>query len=130
MCELGNTVINQIYEGACEELGAKKPGPSSSRYVLNTRARPSLYIKLYLYLALFFYRQEKEAWIKSKYVEKRFLKKLSGSEALVEGERKSRPWTVKKCHRHSSSVRAPHKARRKYHRYEPGSASPANLTAG
>uniref|UniRef100_A0A674P5G8 Arf-GAP with coiled-coil, ANK repeat and PH domain-containing protein n=1 Tax=Takifugu rubripes TaxID=31033 RepID=A0A674P5G8_TAKRU len=86
MCELGNTVINQIYEGACEELGAKKPGPSSSR-------------------------QEKEAWIKSKYVEKRFLKKISGSEALVEGERKSRPWTVKKCHRHSSSVRAPHKAR-------------------
>uniref|UniRef100_I3KTC3 Arf-GAP with coiled-coil, ANK repeat and PH domain-containing protein n=1 Tax=Oreochromis niloticus TaxID=8128 RepID=I3KTC3_ORENI len=93
-----------IYEGACEELGAKKPGPSSSR-------------------------SEKEAWIKSKYVEKRFLKKMSGSEALVEGERKSRPWTVKKCQRHSSSVRAPNKARRKYHRYEPGSASPANLSA-
>ncbi|KAF0035135.1 hypothetical protein F2P81_012893 [Scophthalmus maximus] len=104
MCELGNTVINHIYEGRCEELGAKKPGPSSSR-------------------------QEKETWIKSKYVEKRFLKKMSGSEALVEGERKSRPWTVKKCHRHNSSVRAPNKARRKYHRYEPGSASPANLSA-
>uniref|UniRef100_A0AAX7SER3 Arf-GAP with coiled-coil, ANK repeat and PH domain-containing protein n=1 Tax=Astatotilapia calliptera TaxID=8154 RepID=A0AAX7SER3_ASTCA len=85
MCELGNTVINQIYEGSCEELGAKKPGPSSSR-------------------------QEKEAWIKSKYVEKRFLKKMSGSEALVQGERKSRPWTVKKCQRHNSSVRAPNKA--------------------
>uniref|UniRef100_A0A672FYG2 Arf-GAP with coiled-coil, ANK repeat and PH domain-containing protein n=1 Tax=Salarias fasciatus TaxID=181472 RepID=A0A672FYG2_SALFA len=84
MCELGNTVINHIYEGGCEELGAKKPGPSSSR-------------------------QEKEAWIKSKYVEKRFLKKMSGSEALAEGERKSRPWTVKKCQRHSSSVRAPNK---------------------
>uniref|UniRef100_A0A672FU46 Arf-GAP with coiled-coil, ANK repeat and PH domain-containing protein n=1 Tax=Salarias fasciatus TaxID=181472 RepID=A0A672FU46_SALFA len=93
MCELGNTVINHIYEGGCEELGAKKPGPSSSR-------------------------QEKEAWIKSKYVEKRFLKKMSGSEALAEGERKSRPWTVKKCQRHSSSVRAPNKVRRKYHRYE------------
>ncbi|KAM9409986.1 arf-GAP with coiled-coil, ANK repeat and PH domain-containing protein 3b [Pholidichthys leucotaenia] len=104
MCELGNNVINQIYEGSCEELGAKKPGPSSSR-------------------------QEKEAWIKSKYVEKRFLKKMTGSEALSEGERKSRPWTVKKCQRHSSSVRTPHKARRKYHRYEPGSASPANLSA-
>uniref|UniRef100_A0AAQ5YEG7 Arf-GAP with coiled-coil, ANK repeat and PH domain-containing protein n=1 Tax=Amphiprion ocellaris TaxID=80972 RepID=A0AAQ5YEG7_AMPOC len=63
MCELGNTVINQIYEGSCEELGAKKPGPSSSRSVL-------------VY-----------------------------------------------------SVRAPNKARRKYHRYEPGSASPANLSA-
>lgn len=55
---------------------------------------------------------------------------MSGSEVLVEGERKSRPWTVKKCHRHNSSVRAPSKARRKYHRYEPGSASPANLSAG
>lgn len=33
MCELGNTVSNQIYEGACEELGAKKPGPSSARFV-------------------------------------------------------------------------------------------------
>lgn len=75
-------------------------------------------------------RQEKEAWIKSKYVEKRFLKKMSGSEALVEGERKSRPWTVKKCQRHNSYIRAPNKARRKYHRYEPGSASPANLSAG
>uniref|UniRef100_H3CA61 Arf-GAP with coiled-coil, ANK repeat and PH domain-containing protein n=1 Tax=Tetraodon nigroviridis TaxID=99883 RepID=H3CA61_TETNG len=64
MCELGNTVINQIYEGACEELGAKKPGLSSSR-------------------------QQKEAWIKSKYVEKRFLKKMSGNEALVEVTRKS-----------------------------------------
>uniref|UniRef100_A0A8C2WW27 Arf-GAP with coiled-coil, ANK repeat and PH domain-containing protein n=1 Tax=Cyclopterus lumpus TaxID=8103 RepID=A0A8C2WW27_CYCLU len=105
MCELGNTVINHIYEGSCEERGVKKPGPSSSR-------------------------QEKEAWIKSKYVEKRFLKKMSGSEALVEGERKSRPWTVKKCRRHNSSVRAPNKARRKYHRYEPGSASPANRSAG
>ena len=76
------------------------------------------------------FRQEKEAWIKSKYVEKRFLKKMSGSEALVEGERKARPWTVKKCQRNNSSVRAPNRARRKYHRYEPGSASPANLSAG
>ncbi|KAM8916646.1 arf-GAP with coiled-coil, ANK repeat and PH domain-containing protein 3-like isoform 2-T2 [Spinachia spinachia] len=104
MCELGNTVINHIYEGAGKELGAKKPGPSSSR-------------------------QEKETWIKAKYVEKRFLKKMSGSEALAEGERKFRPWTVKKSHRHNSSVRAPNKARRRYHRYEPGSASPANLSA-
>uniref|UniRef100_A0A3P9HJH8 Arf-GAP with coiled-coil, ANK repeat and PH domain-containing protein n=1 Tax=Oryzias latipes TaxID=8090 RepID=A0A3P9HJH8_ORYLA len=104
MCELGNSVINQIYEGTCGVSGVKKPGPSSSR-------------------------QEKEAWIKAKYVEKRFLKKLSGSEALVESERKSRPWTVKKCQRHNSSVRAPNKVRRKYHRYEPGGAAPANLSA-
>uniref|UniRef100_A0A8P4GCW0 Arf-GAP with coiled-coil, ANK repeat and PH domain-containing protein n=1 Tax=Dicentrarchus labrax TaxID=13489 RepID=A0A8P4GCW0_DICLA len=38
MCELGNTVINQIYEGSCKELGAKKPGPSSSRLVLTEGA--------------------------------------------------------------------------------------------
>uniref|UniRef100_A0A674EJF5 Arf-GAP with coiled-coil, ANK repeat and PH domain-containing protein n=1 Tax=Salmo trutta TaxID=8032 RepID=A0A674EJF5_SALTR len=63
MCELGNNVINHIYEGACEELGLKKPGPSSPR-------------------------QEKEAWIKAKYVERRFLKKMSVSGSLVEGERK------------------------------------------
>uniref|UniRef100_A0A8C6P799 Arf-GAP with coiled-coil, ANK repeat and PH domain-containing protein n=1 Tax=Nothobranchius furzeri TaxID=105023 RepID=A0A8C6P799_NOTFU len=102
MCELGNTVINNIYEGACEELGAKKPGPSSSR-------------------------QEKEAWIKSKYVEKRFLKKMSGAEAMVEGERKSRPWTVKKCQRHSSSVRAPNKTRRKYHQSEESSSGEVEI---
>uniref|UniRef100_A0A8C1FT04 Arf-GAP with coiled-coil, ANK repeat and PH domain-containing protein n=1 Tax=Cyprinus carpio carpio TaxID=630221 RepID=A0A8C1FT04_CYPCA len=82
MCELGNTVINQIYEGACEEQGLKKPGPNSSR-------------------------QEKEAWIKAKYVERKFLKKMCGSEALVEGSRKSHHWRVKKCRRHNSSIRAP-----------------------
>uniref|UniRef100_A0A8C6UTP0 Arf-GAP with coiled-coil, ANK repeat and PH domain-containing protein n=1 Tax=Neogobius melanostomus TaxID=47308 RepID=A0A8C6UTP0_9GOBI len=100
MCELGNTVINQIYEATCEDVGAKKPGPTSSR-------------------------QEKETWIKLKYVEKRFLKKLGGA-ALVEAERKHRPWTVKKCHRNSGSIRRINKTRRKYQRYEPGSASPAN----
>uniref|UniRef100_A0A671NLX1 Arf-GAP with coiled-coil, ANK repeat and PH domain-containing protein n=1 Tax=Sinocyclocheilus anshuiensis TaxID=1608454 RepID=A0A671NLX1_9TELE len=88
MCELGNTVINQIYEGACEEQGLKKPGPNSSR-------------------------QEKEAWIKAKYVQRKFLKKMCGSEALVEGSRKSHHWSVKKCRRHNSSIRAP-KTRRKY----------------
>uniref|UniRef100_A0A8C9SM33 Arf-GAP with coiled-coil, ANK repeat and PH domain-containing protein n=1 Tax=Scleropages formosus TaxID=113540 RepID=A0A8C9SM33_SCLFO len=75
MCELGNSIINHIYEGSCEELGLKKPGPSSSR-------------------------QEKEAWIKAKYVEKRFLKKMAGGETLANGERKSRRWSVKKCQRH------------------------------
>uniref|UniRef100_A0A096LV58 Arf-GAP with coiled-coil, ANK repeat and PH domain-containing protein n=1 Tax=Poecilia formosa TaxID=48698 RepID=A0A096LV58_POEFO len=51
MCELGNSVINHIYEGSYQEQGLKKPLPSSSR-------------------------QEKEAWIRAKYVEKKFLKKL------------------------------------------------------
>uniref|UniRef100_A0A669AVU1 Arf-GAP with coiled-coil, ANK repeat and PH domain-containing protein n=1 Tax=Oreochromis niloticus TaxID=8128 RepID=A0A669AVU1_ORENI len=73
MCELGNSVINHIYEGSCQEKGLKKPLPSSSR-------------------------QEKEAWIKAKYVEKKFLKKLGSTEILINGERKSeRRWSVKKC---------------------------------
>ncbi|XP_064162201.1 arf-GAP with coiled-coil, ANK repeat and PH domain-containing protein 3-like [Anguilla rostrata] len=103
MCELGNGTVNQIYESTCEQLGLKKPGPSSSR-------------------------QEKEAWIKAKYVEKKFLKKMAGSEALADAERKSRRWSDKKCRRHNSSVRAL-QSRRKYRR-EPGSASPGNLSSG
>ncbi|XP_041944222.1 arf-GAP with coiled-coil, ANK repeat and PH domain-containing protein 3b isoform X2 [Alosa sapidissima] len=102
MCELGNAVINHIYEGTCEERGLKKPGPSSSR-------------------------QEKEAWIKAKYVERKFLKKMCGSEALVEADRKSHHWNAKKCRRQHSSVRAP-KTRRKY-RHDAGSVSPGNLSA-
>lgn len=102
MCELGNTVINHIYEGACEERGLKKPGPNSSR-------------------------QEKEAWIKAKYVERKFLKKMCGAEALVEGGRKSHHWRVKKCRRNHSSISAP-KTRRKY-RHDGGSVSPGNLSA-
>uniref|UniRef100_A0A8C6SWG2 Arf-GAP with coiled-coil, ANK repeat and PH domain-containing protein n=1 Tax=Neogobius melanostomus TaxID=47308 RepID=A0A8C6SWG2_9GOBI len=70
MCELGNSVINHIYEGACQEKGLKKPLPSSSR-------------------------QEKEAWIKAKYVEKCFLKRLGASDlVLVNGERRAeRRWS-------------------------------------
>ncbi|KAI5614445.1 arf-GAP with coiled-coil, ANK repeat and PH domain-containing protein 3 isoform X2, partial [Silurus asotus] len=101
MCELGNTVINHVYEGACEERGLKKPGPNSSR-------------------------QEKEAWIKAKYVERKFLKKMCGLEALVEGGRKSHHWHVKKCRRNNSAI-AP-KARHKY-RHDGGGVSPANLSA-
>uniref|UniRef100_A0A8D3DQ09 Arf-GAP with coiled-coil, ANK repeat and PH domain-containing protein n=1 Tax=Scophthalmus maximus TaxID=52904 RepID=A0A8D3DQ09_SCOMX len=78
MCELGNSVINHIYEGSYQEQGLKKPLPSSSR-------------------------QEKEAWIKAKYVEKKFLKKLGCTEILINGERKpERRWSVKKCRRHNS----------------------------
>uniref|UniRef100_A0A4X1UZ60 Arf-GAP with coiled-coil, ANK repeat and PH domain-containing protein n=1 Tax=Sus scrofa TaxID=9823 RepID=A0A4X1UZ60_PIG len=51
MCELGNVVMNQIYEARVEAMAVKKPGPSCSR-------------------------QEKEAWIHAKYVEKKFLTKL------------------------------------------------------
>uniref|UniRef100_A0A8C7ZFL7 Arf-GAP with coiled-coil, ANK repeat and PH domain-containing protein n=1 Tax=Oryzias sinensis TaxID=183150 RepID=A0A8C7ZFL7_9TELE len=80
MCELGNSVINHIYEGSCQEQGLKKPFPSSSR-------------------------QEKEAWIKAKYVERKFLKKLGSTAVLINGERKrERRWSVKKCRRHNSAT--------------------------
>uniref|UniRef100_A0A8C2TEP6 Arf-GAP with coiled-coil, ANK repeat and PH domain-containing protein n=1 Tax=Coturnix japonica TaxID=93934 RepID=A0A8C2TEP6_COTJA len=88
MCELGNSTMNQIYEAQCEELGLKKPTAGSSR-------------------------QDKEAWIKVKYVEKKFLKKLPSGEALAENERKPRRWCVKKCQRNNSTTKAP-TARRKY----------------
>uniref|UniRef100_A0A3P9A621 Arf-GAP with coiled-coil, ANK repeat and PH domain-containing protein n=1 Tax=Esox lucius TaxID=8010 RepID=A0A3P9A621_ESOLU len=103
MCELGNSVINHIYEGGCEEMGVKKPGPSSTR-------------------------QEKEAWIKAKYVEKRFLKKMSSSDSLVEGDRKSRPWSAKKCQRNHSARRGAPKTRRKY-RHDHGMTPTENLSA-
>jgi len=32
MCELGNTVINRIYEARIDEITIKKPQPSSPRY--------------------------------------------------------------------------------------------------
>uniref|UniRef100_A0A4W6FTZ9 Arf-GAP with coiled-coil, ANK repeat and PH domain-containing protein n=1 Tax=Lates calcarifer TaxID=8187 RepID=A0A4W6FTZ9_LATCA len=97
MCELGNSVINHIYEGSYQEQGLKKPLPSSSR-------------------------QEKEAWIKAKYVEKKFLKKLGSTEILINGERKpERRWSVKKCRRHNSATTVP-KTRRRY-RQEPGNSS-------
>ncbi|XP_053096617.1 arf-GAP with coiled-coil, ANK repeat and PH domain-containing protein 3 [Pangasianodon hypophthalmus] len=97
MCELGNSVINHIYEGTCEERGMKKPGANSPR-------------------------QEKEAWIRAKYVEKKFLKKMATAEALMSSERKSeRRWAAKKCRRHNSATTVP-KHRRKY-RQDPSSGS-------
>ncbi|XP_033987762.1 arf-GAP with coiled-coil, ANK repeat and PH domain-containing protein 3-like isoform X1 [Trematomus bernacchii] len=103
MCELGNSVINHIYEGSYQEQGLKKPLPSSSR-------------------------QEKETWIKSKYVERKFLKKLCSTEILINGERKSeRRWSVKKCRRHNSATTVP-KTRRRY-RHDIGSISPSTLSS-
>ncbi|XP_043087873.1 arf-GAP with coiled-coil, ANK repeat and PH domain-containing protein 2 isoform X4 [Puntigrus tetrazona] len=52
MCELGNGVINQIYEARREELGARKPQPGDPRH-------------------------EVEAYIKAKYVERRFVERRS-----------------------------------------------------
>ncbi|XP_042199556.1 arf-GAP with coiled-coil, ANK repeat and PH domain-containing protein 3 isoform X2 [Callorhinchus milii] len=102
MCELGNNTMNQIYESKCGEQAAKKPQPGSTR-------------------------QEKETWIKAKYVEKKFLKKLPNSEVLVESERKPRRWSVKKCRRQNSSSKAP-TARRRY-RQDTCNASPATLAS-
>uniref|UniRef100_A0A8C6LXX9 Arf-GAP with coiled-coil, ANK repeat and PH domain-containing protein n=1 Tax=Nothobranchius furzeri TaxID=105023 RepID=A0A8C6LXX9_NOTFU len=89
MCELGNSVINHIYEGSYKEQDLKKPLPSSSR-------------------------QEKEAWIKAKYVERKFLKKLGFTEILINGGRKAeRRWSAKKCQRHNSVNTVP-KTQRRY----------------
>ncbi|XP_048460154.1 BAR_ACAPs and ArfGap_ACAP domain-containing protein isoform X2 [Rhincodon typus] len=50
MCALGNNIINRIYEAGVEEMHCKKPNAGDSRL-------------------------EKEAWIKAKYVEKKFVQK-------------------------------------------------------
>ncbi|XP_022050421.1 arf-GAP with coiled-coil, ANK repeat and PH domain-containing protein 2 isoform X4 [Acanthochromis polyacanthus] len=55
MCELGNKVINQIYEARREELGARKPQPGDPRH-------------------------EVEAYIKAKYVDRRFIRRPSDEE--------------------------------------------------
>ncbi|XP_064790723.1 arf-GAP with coiled-coil, ANK repeat and PH domain-containing protein 2-like isoform X2 [Oncorhynchus masou masou] len=55
MCELGNGVINQIYEARREELGARKPRPADPR-------------------------QEIEAYIRAKYVDRHFVRRPSDEE--------------------------------------------------
>ncbi|XP_051977660.1 arf-GAP with coiled-coil, ANK repeat and PH domain-containing protein 2-like [Xyrauchen texanus] len=55
MCELGNGVINQIYEARLEELGSRKPQPGDPRH-------------------------EIEAYIKAKYVERWFVQRRSEDE--------------------------------------------------
>uniref|UniRef100_A0A452R991 Arf-GAP with coiled-coil, ANK repeat and PH domain-containing protein n=1 Tax=Ursus americanus TaxID=9643 RepID=A0A452R991_URSAM len=88
MCELGNSTVNQIYEAQCEGPGSRKPTASSPR-------------------------QDKEAWIKDKYVERKFLRKPPSAPA----REAPRHWRAQKCQRHHSSPRAP-TARRKV-RLEP-----------
>ncbi|XP_017326509.1 arf-GAP with coiled-coil, ANK repeat and PH domain-containing protein 2 [Ictalurus punctatus] len=55
MCELGNELINQIYEARRGEMGWKKPQPGDPR-------------------------QEIEAYIRAKYVERRFVRKQESQE--------------------------------------------------
>nr|XP_042128260.1 arf-GAP with coiled-coil, ANK repeat and PH domain-containing protein 3 isoform X3 [Peromyscus maniculatus bairdii] len=98
MCELGNSTMNQIYEAQCEGPGIRKPTASSSR-------------------------QDKEAWIKDKYVEKKFLRKLT-SAPVREAPRR---WRAQKCQRPLSSPHAP-TTRRKV-RLEPVLPSIAALSS-
>uniref|UniRef100_A0A452RBF1 Arf-GAP with coiled-coil, ANK repeat and PH domain-containing protein n=1 Tax=Ursus americanus TaxID=9643 RepID=A0A452RBF1_URSAM len=99
MCELGNSTVNQIYEAQCEGPGSRKPTASSPR-------------------------QDKEAWIKDKYVERKFLRKPPSAPA----REAPRHWRAQKCQRHHSSPRAP-TARRKV-RLEPVLPSVAALSSG
>ncbi|XP_032350777.1 arf-GAP with coiled-coil, ANK repeat and PH domain-containing protein 3 isoform X3 [Camelus ferus] len=78
MCELGNSTMNQIYEAQCEGPGSRKPTASSPR-------------------------QDKEAWIKDKYVEKRFVRRPPSAPAREAPRR----WRAQKCQRHHSSPRVP-----------------------
>uniref|UniRef100_A0A8C3WNX9 Arf-GAP with coiled-coil, ANK repeat and PH domain-containing protein n=2 Tax=Catagonus wagneri TaxID=51154 RepID=A0A8C3WNX9_9CETA len=78
MCELGNSTMNQIYEAQCEGLGSRKPMASSPR-------------------------QDKEAWIKDKYVERKFVRKLPSAPAREVPRR----WRGQKCQRYHSSPRVP-----------------------
>ncbi|XP_053726081.1 arf-GAP with coiled-coil, ANK repeat and PH domain-containing protein 2-like isoform X7 [Synchiropus splendidus] len=55
MCELGNGVVNQIYEARREELGARKPQSGDPRH-------------------------EVESYIKAKYVDRRFVRRPSDEE--------------------------------------------------
>ncbi|KAM6062763.1 arf-GAP with coiled-coil, ANK repeat and PH domain-containing protein 2 isoform 2-T2 [Chlamydotis macqueenii] len=66
MCELGNDVINRIYEAKLEKVGVKKPQPGSQR-------------------------QEKEAYIRAKYVERKFVEKQPTSVSLLESGMKVLP---------------------------------------
>nr|XP_054494872.1 arf-GAP with coiled-coil, ANK repeat and PH domain-containing protein 2 isoform X5 [Agelaius phoeniceus] len=93
MCELGNDVINRIYEAKLEKVGVKKPQSGSQR-------------------------QEKEAYIRAKYVERKFVEKQATSVPLPEPGTKVLPPSQEEK-RHSGPEKsllageqgaAPHKA--------------------
>uniref|UniRef100_A0A8C3KDF0 Arf-GAP with coiled-coil, ANK repeat and PH domain-containing protein n=1 Tax=Calidris pygmaea TaxID=425635 RepID=A0A8C3KDF0_9CHAR len=66
MCELGNDVINRIYEAKLEKVGVKKPQPGSQR-------------------------QERETYIRAKYVERKFVERQPVSVSLLESGTKVLP---------------------------------------
>ncbi|XP_004607090.1 arf-GAP with coiled-coil, ANK repeat and PH domain-containing protein 3 [Sorex araneus] len=98
MCELGNSTVNGIYEAHCEGPGGRKPTASSPR-------------------------QDKEAWIKDKYVEKKFLQKLPSAPTREAPRR----WRAQTCGRQLCSPRAP--AARHKARLEPGLPTVAALSS-
>lgn len=98
MCELGNSTVNGIYEAQCEGPGSRKPTASSPR-------------------------QDKEAWIKDKYVEKKFLRKPPSTPARDAPRR----WRAQTGSRQRCSPRVP-TARRKV-RLEPGLPAVAALSS-
>ncbi|XP_060098856.1 arf-GAP with coiled-coil, ANK repeat and PH domain-containing protein 2 [Heteronotia binoei] len=79
MCELGNDVINRIYEAQNEKMGVKKPLPGSQR-------------------------QEKEAYIRAKYVERRFVER---DPAPSEGPGVKAPPPSQEAKRHSGPEKPP-----------------------
>ncbi|XP_051005682.1 arf-GAP with coiled-coil, ANK repeat and PH domain-containing protein 2 isoform X3 [Acomys russatus] len=82
MCELGNDVINRVYEAKLEKMGIKKPQPGQ--------------------------RQEKEAYIRAKYVERKFVDKYSTSSSPSEQEKSN---SSKSC----EEARLSHHARLSVH---------------
>uniref|UniRef100_A0A8C0BZJ6 Arf-GAP with coiled-coil, ANK repeat and PH domain-containing protein n=1 Tax=Buteo japonicus TaxID=224669 RepID=A0A8C0BZJ6_9AVES len=78
MCELGNEVINRIYEAKLEKVGVKKPQPGSQR-------------------------QEKEAYIRAKYVERKFVERQPVSVSLLESGTKVLPQSQEEK-RHTAAV--------------------------
>ncbi|XP_004373631.1 arf-GAP with coiled-coil, ANK repeat and PH domain-containing protein 2 isoform X2 [Trichechus manatus latirostris] len=78
MCELGNDVINRVYEAKVEKMGIKKPQPGQ--------------------------RQEKEAYIRAKYVERKFVDTYSISSPPPEQEKKT---VSKSCEEKRLSVSKP-----------------------
>ncbi|XP_076975446.1 arf-GAP with coiled-coil, ANK repeat and PH domain-containing protein 2 [Tamandua tetradactyla] len=75
MCELGNDVINRVYEAKVEKMGIKKPQPGQ--------------------------RQEKEAYIRAKYVERKFVDKYSITSSPSEQEKKT---VSKRCEEKRLSI--------------------------
>ncbi|XP_049735821.1 arf-GAP with coiled-coil, ANK repeat and PH domain-containing protein 2 isoform X1 [Loxodonta africana] len=78
MCELGNDVINRVYEAKVEKMGIKKPQPGQ--------------------------RQEKEAYIRAKYVERKFVDKYAISASPPEQEEKT---VSKSCEEKRLSISKP-----------------------